>query len=115
MGMRFIHRDGDRGEAYVYTLNLAHARKLALLTQLALAYRAGVTVGTVSKLERCTRGGRVTTCRKLAKALGITPMQLTNTPESEEELAAWKGAIQAAYRARATVPKVHAPEPPDAA
>ncbi len=49
---------------------LAARRRAAKLTQEMLAHRAGVTVGTVAKLERGRESNpRLNTCEKLATAL----------------------------------------------
>lgn len=57
---------------------LRAARERAGLTQAALAARAGLTLGTVSLVDR---SGYVTpsTAAKLAAALGIDPRELTGS------------------------------------
>lgn len=62
-------------------------RRRRLLTQQDLAELAGVGYVTVSRVET-TGNGRVTTLRKLAKALGITPEQLMGGDEIPESTAA---------------------------
>jgi transcriptional regulator with XRE-family HTH domain len=46
------------------------------LTQAALAERAGVHISSVKRLESVERGASLTTVRKLATALNVTPDQL---------------------------------------
>jgi transcriptional regulator with XRE-family HTH domain len=61
-------------------------RRKRLLTQEELAKLAGVGYVTISRIEN-TGNGRVTTLRKLASALNITPAQLmegeADNPESK--------------------------------
>ena len=47
-----------------------------MLTQEQLAAKAGVSVATVSDLER-GQPGAIPTVQKLAEALGVTPRELT--------------------------------------
>ena len=62
-------------------------RRRRLLTQEELAKLAGVGYVTVSRIET-TGNGRVTTLRKLAAALNITPEQLMGGDEIPESTAA---------------------------
>ena len=56
----------------VRALRLQHA-----LTQTELAERAGVSPAAVLRLERGTHQARPSTIRKLARALGVKPTELT--------------------------------------
>ncbi len=46
------------------------------LTQEELAYKAGLTVAALSRIERNNAEPRPTTRRKLAEALGVDPSEL---------------------------------------
>lgn len=51
---------------------LSEIRRAKLVTQASLAAKAGVTVATISHLET-GRPARVSTVKKIAKALGVKP------------------------------------------
>jgi transcriptional regulator with XRE-family HTH domain len=53
------------------------------LTQKELASRAGISAGTVHRLESLKRGSYPRTLRKLARALGVTPEQLVRDHRPE--------------------------------
>jgi transcriptional regulator with XRE-family HTH domain len=55
---------------------LKNLRFRAGLTQQELADKAGTTQTTVARIERDAVEPEVTTIRKLAKALGVTPADL---------------------------------------
>jgi transcriptional regulator with XRE-family HTH domain len=59
-------------------------RDQAVLTQRELAQRAGITVLSVSKLERGEQIARPSTIRKLARALGIKPQDLLEDDADDE-------------------------------
>ncbi|MBA2618140.1 MAG: helix-turn-helix transcriptional regulator [Rubrobacter sp.] len=50
------------------------------MTQRELGRLAGVSSGTVFRLESCKRGSYPTTMRRLASALGVAPAELTRGP-----------------------------------
>jgi transcriptional regulator with XRE-family HTH domain len=60
---------------------LRAARLRAVLTQAQLAARAGVSVFTVSRLERGERPATIPTVQRLAAALGVEPGVLTRPPD----------------------------------
>lgn len=63
---------------------LKDLRERAYLTQEDLARKTHITVATVSRIERGERQPRVSTIRKLARALGIKPAELMeDEPMSE--------------------------------
>jgi transcriptional regulator with XRE-family HTH domain len=60
---------------------LVARRRAANLTQETLAHRAGVTVGTVAKLEQGRElNPRLNTCEKLAEALSCPVCDLIGGP-----------------------------------
>lgn len=65
---------GDRLKA----LRIEHA-----LTQEELADKAGVAMNTVARLERNETEPHMTTVRKIARALGIHPRELTKKEGSD--------------------------------
>ena len=54
---------------------LKHWRQRRLLTQEELAQRSGVGVATIARIE-AGQGARLSTLRKLAEALQVTPEEL---------------------------------------
>jgi transcriptional regulator with XRE-family HTH domain len=63
----------------VMVTRLKECRRAAFLTQAEVASRAGVTTGTIIRLEH---GGlaNLATVRRLAEALGVDPAELTRQP-----------------------------------
>jgi transcriptional regulator with XRE-family HTH domain len=60
-------------------LKNGHVRQLrrrALMTQAELAEAAGIAAGTLSRIETNHRAPRLSSIRKLAEALGVTPTEL---------------------------------------
>ena len=57
-------------------LRLREFRESRFLTQEELARSAGLTVITVSRIERGVADARFSTIRKLATALGVEPQEL---------------------------------------
>jgi transcriptional regulator with XRE-family HTH domain len=55
-----------------------------LLTQVELAKRAGITVATLSRLERGDQRPHFSTLRKVAKALGVKATDLIDRPNGVE-------------------------------
>lgn len=55
---------------------LKRLRKARGLTQQALAVKAGISLGYLSRLEVGTHDPRLTTLRKLARALGVKMTEL---------------------------------------
>lgn len=65
-------------------MRVAHLRVLrerAFLTQRELAQQTGISIPTLSRLEQGNQEARLTTIRKLARALHVEPSALT-TPEA---------------------------------
>ena len=56
--------------------NLKRLRTRAALTQAELAERAGLTTAAVARVERDEADPRMTSVRKLARALGVEPSEL---------------------------------------
>ena len=56
--------------------NLKKLRVLNALTQAELAQKAGLTLAAVARIERNEAEPRMTTLRKLAKALSVEPHEL---------------------------------------
>jgi transcriptional regulator with XRE-family HTH domain len=52
-------------------------RERQALTQVELAERAGVSAAAILRIERGTHQARPSTIRKLARALGVKPVELT--------------------------------------
>jgi transcriptional regulator with XRE-family HTH domain len=65
------------------TRRLRDIRLAAVITQAQLAEKAGVTEATVVAAEK-GRKVRISTVRKLAQALGVTPQELVNTDPKAE-------------------------------
>jgi transcriptional regulator with XRE-family HTH domain len=55
---------------------LKRLRRRRGLTQQALAVKAGVSLGYITRLEIGRHDPRLSTLRKLAKALGVAPAEL---------------------------------------
>ena len=68
-------------------VRLEEWRRRRLLTQGELAEKAGVGITTIVRIE-AGQGARVTTLRKLAAALDITPDQLWEADDRAEAPAA---------------------------
>lgn len=62
---------------------LKRARERAYLTQAELAAKSDVAEVTINRLEKGHRGARVSTIRKLAAALAVSPDDLTGLAEEE--------------------------------
>ncbi len=67
---------------------LRECRERAFLTQADLAKKSGVAETTINRIENGRHGARISTARKLASALGVTPQELIAAPESEQGKAA---------------------------
>lgn len=84
--MKQAHRKEDRGECHNRSIRLPHLRELrqsAGLTQRNLGRRAGVSPGTIYRLENALRGSYPHTVRKLAAALGVSTGELVRGPRPE--------------------------------
>ena len=57
-------------------LKLREVREAKFVTQVELAKKAGVSETTIVRLEAGTHRPRISTIRKLAKALGVEPSEL---------------------------------------
>ncbi len=68
-------------------VRLEEWRRRRLLTQGELAEKAGIGISSIVRIEK-GQGARVTTLRKLAAALGITPEQLMGDDDRAEAQAA---------------------------
>ena len=69
-------------------IRLREWRLAKVMTQEELAQRSGVTEATISRIESGQREARISTVRKLAGALGITPQELIAGPEGKAKAAA---------------------------
>lgn len=63
---------------------LRGARMQALLSQAELAERAGITQAALSRLETARASARLSTVRKLARALRVPPSALLSDTSQEE-------------------------------
>ncbi len=61
--------------------NLKKLRVLNALTQAELAQKAGLTLAAVARIERNEAEPRMTTLRKLAEALEVSPAELVKGNE----------------------------------
>ncbi len=68
-------------------VRLEEWRRRRLLTQGELAEKAGIGISSIVRIEK-GQGARVTTLRKLAAALSITPEQLVGDDDRAEAQAA---------------------------
>lgn len=67
---------------FVWALpGLAAVRHKKMLTQEELAKRAGMARSSVAEIETLVRPARVSTVRKLAEALGVSPELLKREPK----------------------------------
>jgi predicted transcriptional regulator len=64
---------------------LREARDHAFLSQRELAARSGLTQATVARLETGKHKARLSTIRRLAKALGVAPGDLVASVIQEEK------------------------------
>lgn len=60
---------------------LRELRLRAYLTQEMLSEKAGVTISTISALEAGRENPRISTIRKLAAALDVSPAELAAPPQ----------------------------------
>ena len=65
-------------------LTLKRLRKVQGLTQQALAVKAGISLGYLSRLEVGTHDPRLSMLRKLAKALGVPVSALLDAPAAPQ-------------------------------
>ena len=61
-------------------IRLREWRLAKVMTQEELAQRSGVTETTISRIESSRSEARISTVRKLAEALGISPQELIAGP-----------------------------------
>ena len=67
---------------------LKEHRERAFLTQADLAEKSGVAETTINRIEKGRHGARISTARKLAAALGVTPQDLLASDGGEQGKAA---------------------------
>lgn len=65
-------------------LRLREWRQRRLLTQVELAERIGVSVGTINRIERGVHRPRLSTIRRLAEALDLSPDDLVDWEGGQE-------------------------------
>jgi transcriptional regulator with XRE-family HTH domain len=68
----------------MFTTTVRAIRLEKLWSQAELAERAGVTIATLSRLERGHQRPHFTTLAKLAKALGVSRHDLVDRPVGED-------------------------------
>ena len=68
-----------QGEIKFDPTALSRARYRNVMTQQDLADAAGLTVSTVNRIEKGIQEPRLSTIRKLAKALNVGPLDLTTS------------------------------------
>ena len=76
--------DVPRPTALFPTPRLRELRLARLLSQAALAEKAGVARDSVRNLEKPNGVARAETIRRLAEALGVEPQQLMRQPPTDE-------------------------------
>ena len=59
-------------------------RERAFLTQAELAEKSGVSEGTINRIEAGKHEPRISTIRKLAKALNVSPDELVRSSEDQQ-------------------------------
>lgn len=69
-------------------IKLREWRLASFVTQEELAQRSGLTEVSISRIETGVREPRISTVRRLAEALGITPQQLVDGPGADNTKAA---------------------------
>jgi transcriptional regulator with XRE-family HTH domain len=57
-------------------IRLREIREARFVTQAELSERTGITEATISRIEHGLQSPRISTIRKLAKALGVEPAEL---------------------------------------
>jgi transcriptional regulator with XRE-family HTH domain len=72
-------REPDPAGGVVHRLRLEHG-----ITQEGLAFKANVTIGTLSRIERSLADPKVSTLRKIAVALGMSLAELVTAVEQEQ-------------------------------
>ncbi len=65
-------------------IKLREWRLAKVMTQEELAKLSGATEATISRLETGQHEARISTVRRLAEALGITPQELIAGPEPRD-------------------------------
>ncbi len=65
-------------------IKLREWRLAKVMTQEELAKLSGTTEATISRLETGQHEARISTVRRLAAALGITPQELIAGPEARD-------------------------------
>ena len=66
---------------------LRELRERAFLTQAELAEKSGVSEGTINRIELGRHSPRISTIRRLAQALGVSPEELVSPPGEQRALA----------------------------
>jgi transcriptional regulator with XRE-family HTH domain len=67
---------------------LRELRQRAFLTQAELGQKAGMSETTINRLEMGKNSARISTVRRLADVLGVTPAELVGTESSDTKRAA---------------------------
>jgi transcriptional regulator with XRE-family HTH domain len=78
-----IWRAQERRTTTTKLPRLKEWRERRALTQAELAKLSGVAEPTINRIERGHHEPRVTTARRLAAALGVSPAKLTDYPDEE--------------------------------
>jgi transcriptional regulator with XRE-family HTH domain len=63
-------------------------RQRAFLTQVELGEKAGMSEATINRLESGKHDARISTARKLAAALGVSPAELVGEEAPDTQAAA---------------------------
>jgi transcriptional regulator with XRE-family HTH domain len=67
---------------------LRELRQRAFLTQVELGEKAGISEATINRLEQGKHDARISTVRKLAEVLGVSPAELVGQESADTKRAA---------------------------
>jgi transcriptional regulator with XRE-family HTH domain len=67
---------------------LRELRQRAFLTQVELGEKAGISEATINRLEQGKHDARISTVRKLAEVLGVSPSELVGQESADTKRAA---------------------------
>ena len=76
-------------------VKLREVRERRFVTQAELSNRTGLTVANISRIENGVQRPRISTVRKLAKALGVEPEELVEWGPTEWATGAEQGKAAA--------------------